>query len=162
MSSRTDLERSIRTLSDDEAVRALTALAEDRGLLPAARDMASEGGELKIEVAAAELEHYAHSDPLAASQGELARRVLAYAVTTSEELAETAGEAVAYARSPMDRFDPVTLSVAALAITFLQTEVTAKRDADGKWSLAIRKRAMRDSSLGRVLTALLSQITGGK
>ncbi|MFE6104687.1 hypothetical protein ACFVQ4_32660 [Streptomyces laurentii] len=162
MSSRTDLEQSIRTLSDDEAVRALTALAEDRGLLAAARDMAPEGGELRVEVAATELEQYASSERPTASNGELARRVLAYAVTASEDLAETVGEAVAYARSPMDRFDPVTLSVAALAITFLQTEVTAKRDTEGKWSLTIRKRAMRDSSLGRVLTALLSQITGGK
>ncbi|MGW3657577.1 hypothetical protein ACWD6R_18650 [Streptomyces sp. NPDC005151] len=162
MLSQDDLEQSIRALSDDEAIRALTALAEERGLLPAAHRFSPEGGRLRAGVDAVELERYLDPGQPELSGGELARRVLEYAVALREDLANTVGEAVAYARSPMDRLDPVTLPVAALAITLLQTEVVVKRDPRGRWSLTIHKRAMRDSSLGRVLTALLSQITSGK
>ncbi|WP_406292902.1 hypothetical protein OG948_00745 [Embleya sp. NBC_00888] len=162
MSSQGDLEQSIRALSDDEAIRALTVLAEERGLLPAAHRLSPDGGGLRAVVDAVELERYLGSGQPESSDGELARRVLEYAVALREDLADTVGEAVAYARSPMDRFDPVTLSIAALAITLLQTEVVVKRDPRGRWSLTIHKRALRDSTLGRVLTALLSQITNGK
>ncbi|GHC57551.1 hypothetical protein [Streptomyces cinnamoneus] len=62
----------------------------------------------------------------------------------------------------MERLDPFMLPVAGLVITLLQTEVVMKRDTRGKWSLTIHKRALRDSALGRVLTALLSQVTSGK
>lgn len=162
MLSQGDLEQHIRALSDDEAVRALTALAEDHGLLPAARGLAPAGGELRAAVEAAELERYLRPGRPGSSDGELARLVLEYAAAQREDLADSVDEAVAYARSPMDRIDPGTLTVAALAITLLQTEVVMKRDPQGKWSLKLHKRAMRDSALGRVLTALLSQITSGK
>ncbi|MER7466588.1 hypothetical protein [Streptomyces sp. NPDC097981] len=157
-----DLEQDIRTLADDEAVRALTVLAEEHGLLPAARQLSAGGDELRAEVAAVELERYVGAEQSELSDGELARRVLEYAAAAREDLADTVGEAVAYARSPMERLDPVTLPVAALVVTLLQTEVVLKRDPRGRWSLTIHKRALRDSSLGRVLTALLSQITSGK
>ncbi|WP_406186041.1 hypothetical protein [Streptomyces sp. NBC_01006] len=157
-----DLEQGIRTLADDEAVRALTALAEEHGLLPAARQLSEGGDELRAEVAAVELERYVGADQPEFSDGELARRLLEYVAALREDLADTVGEAVAYACSPMERLDPVTLPVAALAVTLLQTEVVLKRDPRGRWSLTIHKRALRDSSLGRVLTALLSQITSGK
>ncbi|GLW04381.1 hypothetical protein [Streptomyces lavendulae] len=157
-----DPEQSIRTLADDEAVRALTALAEEHGLLPAARELSEGGDELRAEVAAVELERYVGAGQSELSEGELARRVLEYAAALREDLADTVGEAVAYARSPMERFEPVTLPVAALVIALLQTEVVLKRDPRGRWSLTIHKRALRDSALGRVLTALLSQITSGK
>ncbi|MEW1636972.1 hypothetical protein AB0469_23195 [Streptomyces sp. NPDC093801] len=162
MSNQCDLERDIRSLADDEAVRALTALAEEHGLLPAARQLSEVGDELRAEVAAVELARYVGPDQPEISDGELARRLLEYAAALREDLADTVGEAVAYACSPMERLDPVTLPVAALAVTLLQTEVVLNRDPRGRWSLTIHKRALRDSSLGRVLTALLSQITSGK
>ncbi|WP_405559489.1 hypothetical protein [Streptomyces sp. NBC_01180] len=162
MLSQGELEQSIRGLSDGEAIRALTALTEERGLLPAAHRLSPDGGGLSAVVDAVDLERYLSPAQSDLSDGELARRVLEYGAVLREDLADTVGEAVVYARSPMDRLDPVTLSVAALAITLLQTEVLVKRDPRGRWSLTIHKRAIRDSSLGRVLTALLSQITSGK
>ncbi|MER5928884.1 hypothetical protein [Streptomyces sp. NPDC002054] len=162
MSNHGDLGQHIRALSDEEAVRALTVVAEERGLLPAARQLSSSGAELRDAVDVLDREEYLLPGQPVATEGELARIALEYAAAQHEDLAQTIGEAVEYVQSPMDRIDPATISVAALVVTFLQTEVIMKRDTRGKWTLTIHKRALRDSALGRVLTALLSQITSGK
>ncbi|MFI0743179.1 hypothetical protein ACH4PU_34655 [Streptomyces sp. NPDC021100] len=78
------------------------------------------------------------------------------------DLVETVGGAVEHARSPRERLDPVTLSVTALVVALLRTEVSVKRDPRGGWSLSVHKRALRDSVLGRVLTALPSHLNGDK
>jgi hypothetical protein len=44
------------------------------------------------------------------------------------------GEAVEYARSPADRFDPVLVPVGVLVVTLR-----------GRWSLTVHKRALRDA-----------------
>ncbi|MEY9948081.1 hypothetical protein [Kitasatospora sp. GAS1066B] len=147
-------------LSDKEAIRALVAVVEDRGLLPAAEQL-PQGTELRNAVDAGDLKAYREPGE-AASEGELARAALECVAALHEDLASTVGEAVEYAQSPTDRFDPVTLPVAVLVITLLQTEVIVKRDPRGKWSLTIHKRAARDSAVGKLLTALLSRITGGQ
>jgi hypothetical protein len=165
MPSRDDVELRISELSDEASVRALTALVEERGLLSAARQLPPEQLDVLQAAPRADVEHYVPPGQPTASDGELARAVLAYAASAQMESAGMAGlvdEAVAYAQSPMDRMEPVALSVVALAVTFLQTEVVVKRDPRGRWSFTIHKRAMRDSSLGHVLTALLSRITSGK
>ncbi|MFE4868258.1 hypothetical protein [Streptomyces sp. NPDC056682] len=162
MARRDELEQGIQGLSDEAAVRALMAVAEERGVLTEASELPSGAAELAAGVDAADLEAYLPDRAqLAVSDGELARAVLEYAAR-SDDLAGTVGEAVAYARSPMDRFDLVGFPVTALVIAILQTEVIVKRDRHGKWSLTIHKRALRDSALGKVLTGLLSRITGGE
>ncbi|WP_435642303.1 hypothetical protein ACR9VJ_00785 [Streptomyces sp. H49] len=67
-----------------------------------------------------------------------------------------------YVRSPMERFDPVTVAVGVLAVTLLQTEVVVDRDRRGRWKVTVHKRALKDAALARVLTALLSHLTNGK
>lgn len=162
MSNRRDLQRQIRLLSEEEAVRALAAVVEDRGLLAAARALPSHREDLREAAAAADLAVYGRPESSPTSDGELARLVLEYAAEQNEALAGTVGEAVEYAREPAERFDGAMLGVAVLALTLLQTDVLVKRDPSGRWSFTIRKRALRDSTLGKVLTALLSQLTGGK
>ncbi|GAB2722596.1 hypothetical protein [Kitasatospora kifunensis] len=161
MSSHEDLAQQIRALSDAEAVRALAALVEERGLLADTAQLPG-ADELRDAVATGDREAYLRPGGPVVTDGELARVALEGTATLDDGLAAVVGEAVEYAQGPMDRFDLAAVSVAALVITLLQTEVTAKRDTHGKWSLTIRKQAVRDSALGRLLTALLSQLTGGK
>ncbi|MEK8174452.1 hypothetical protein NKH77_51940 [Streptomyces sp. M19] len=61
-------------------------------------------------------------------EGDVARAALEYAALSGDGVV---GEAVEYVRAPMERFDPVTVSIGVLAVMLLQTEVTVKRDARG-------------------------------
>ncbi|WEH33970.1 hypothetical protein PZB75_11670 [Streptomyces sp. AM 4-1-1] len=162
MPNRDDLEQRIRALSDDEAIRALAELMEERGLLPAADQLPSTEAELAASVTVVDAEAYLRPDQPTPSDGQLARSALEYAAAQREDLVETVSEAVDYARSPADHPESFTLPVAVLVITLLQTEVILKRSSGGRWSLTIHKRALRDSALGRVLTELISRITGGR
>ncbi|MCA1220718.1 hypothetical protein [Streptomyces sp. 8L] len=176
MSQRDELMREIGALSDVEAVRALTVLVEDRGLLSSASELDLSDDELKDALdAAGDALKPAREQPGAAAgppdaagtgpgaadggAGGVARAVLEYAALGGDGVV---AEAVEYARSPMERFDPVSLSVGVLAVTLLQTEVVVKRDARGKWSATVHKRALKDAALVKVLTALLAHLTGGK
>ncbi|MDH6697499.1 hypothetical protein ABZ682_20165 [Streptomyces griseoviridis] len=154
MSQRDEQVREIRALSDVEAVRALTVLVEDRGLLSSATEIAVHEKELRDALKAAGVEPGAGE-----GEGDVARAALEYLALSGDGVV---GEAVEYVRSPMERFDPVSVSVGALAVTLLQTEVVVKRDAQGRWSVTVHKRALKDAALARVLTALLSQLTDGK
>ncbi|MBM7168958.1 hypothetical protein JQK87_11125 [Streptomyces sp. G44] len=162
MQTREQLERDIRELSDEAAVRALAAVVEERGLLPRAHAADWDGEELAETLESEDVAEYVGPDRPEATEGELARATLAYAASQGEDLSRTVGEAVDYARSPMQRFDPVGLSVTVLVVVLLQTEVRVRRDTEGKWSLTIHKRAMKEAALGRVFTALLSRVSGGK
>ncbi|MFF9021190.1 hypothetical protein [Streptomyces eurythermus] len=154
MSQRDELVREIRALSDAEAVRALTVLVEDRGLLSSARETVLPEGELGQALRAAGVE-----PGEGGSEGDVARAALEYAALQGDDVV---GEAVEYVRSPMERFDPVTVTVGVLVVTLLQTEVVVDRDRQGRWKVTVRKRALKDAALARVLTALLSHLTNGK
>lgn len=154
MSQRDEQVREIRSLSDEEALRALTVLVEDRGLLPSAKKIDLHDGELREALKAAGVESGGSE-----GEGDVARAALEYVALSGDSVVD---EAVEYARSPMERFDPVSVSVGVLAVTLLQTEVMVKRDAGGRWSVTVHKRALKDAALARLLTALLSHLTGGK
>ncbi|EFL27528.1 hypothetical protein SSOG_07242 [Streptomyces himastatinicus ATCC 53653] len=154
MSQRDEQVREIRELSDVEAVRALTVLVEDRGLLSSAMKIALADEELGDALKTAGVDSGGGE-----GEGDVARAALEYVALSGDSVV---GEAVEYVRSPMERFDPVSVSVGVLAITLLQTEVVVKRDARGRWSVTVHKRALKDAALARVLTALLSHLTDGK
>ena len=59
-------------------------------------------------------------------------------------------QAITYGIGSGERFDPVTLTVGGLVIAVLQTDIKLKRDPAGHWSFELHKKAMRDSTLGRV------------
>jgi hypothetical protein len=154
MSQRDEQIREIRALSDVEAVRALTLLVEDRGLLSSAMETALHDEELGEALKAAGLEPGGGE-----GEGDVARAALEYVALSGDNVV---GEAMEYVRAPMERFDPVSVSVGVLAVTLLQTEVVVKRDVRGRWSVTVHKRALKDAALVRVLTALLSHLTDGK
>lgn len=155
------LVSQIRVLSDREAIRAITALAEDRGLLDGARQLPSGPDQLQDSAGTDDLAAFAASDHAKTSDGDLARLALEYVAGLSA-LADAVEEAVAYVRAPAERVEPVSVSVAALVIVLLQTEVKFTRNTNGKWSLTVHKKAMRDSTLGKLLAGLTTHFINGK
>ncbi|MFD4633029.1 hypothetical protein ACFVYR_05490 [Streptomyces sp. NPDC058284] len=162
MASRVQLEREIRALPEETAVRALAVVVEERGLLAEAGRCPWGDAELTEAATAGDLAAYLPPGRPEVTEGELARATLEYVASRDEDMARTVGEAVDYARSPMERFEPVALSGTVLVVVLLQTEVAVKRDTRGRWSFTLHKRAMKDAALGRVFTALLTRLTGGK
>ncbi|MGH3814069.1 MAG: hypothetical protein ACRDUV_16725 [Pseudonocardiaceae bacterium] len=57
------------------------------------------------------------------------------------------------------RFEPATLAVGGLALLALQTESRIDRNAAGEWQFRLHKKALRDSTLGRLLEQLLALYT---
>ncbi|ATL31197.1 hypothetical protein KY5_6179 [Streptomyces formicae] len=156
------MTREIGELSDEAAVQALAAVAEELGLLGAARQYDWDEAELSETLDAGYVDAYLSPGQPVASEGELARATLVYVASLGEDMARTVNEAADFARSPGERSLLMTIGVPVLVVVVLQTEVLVKRDTRGKWSLTIHKKAMKDAALGRVFTALLSRIGGGQ
>ena len=96
---------------------------------------------------------YAAPGGQAADPGELARATLVYLAAARPDLVPVIGQAVALAD---DSTREPALFVGALVVLALQTEVKLTRDSQGKWSFTVHKRPMRDSTLGQVITKLIS------
>ena len=54
------------------------------------------------------------------------------------------------------RFEPATLAVGGLVLLVLHTEVKIERNTAGEWQFRLHKKALRDSTLGRLLGQLLA------
>jgi hypothetical protein len=91
---------------------------------------------------------------------DLARATLQHLAATRPDLAPV----ITRAASDPGRHtrDPVTLTVAALVVIALQTEVKLTRTNQGRWSFTLRKYPMRDSGLAQVITKLLGYLSGSK
>ncbi|MGH3826299.1 MAG: hypothetical protein ACRDQX_03870 [Pseudonocardiaceae bacterium] len=57
------------------------------------------------------------------------------------------------------RFEAAMLAVGALVLLALQTEIKVDRNTAGKWQFRPHKKALSDSSLGRLLGQLLAPYT---
>ncbi|MDG6106466.1 hypothetical protein Daura_27100 [Dactylosporangium aurantiacum] len=139
----------VADLTDPEAVRLLTLVADHGTALPDAGQLRQIGSRLR-EAAAVD-EQPGPAAPVTA--GDLARAALEYLAGSPEHR-----QVVARAASiPADgtRFEPATLAVGALVVIALQTEVKFSRDERGRWRLEVHKQAMRDSTLVSLITKLL-------
>ena len=96
----------------------------------------------------------------AAGPGELARAALGHLAATRPELIPVITRA---AELPPDgtRFEPATLAVGALVVLALQTKVKLTRNPQGNWAFTIHKHALRDSTLGQVISKLLAAYRPG-
>jgi len=145
--SSSDLHDTIAALPDPVAVRVLGLFVDYTANLP---DPAEHR---EIEARLREAAQGTPSDGPSTSAGDLSRATLAY-------LAETPTHAEIVSRAitmPADstRFDPAVLGIGAVVLVALQTEVELTRSEEGKWRLKIHKRAMSDSSFGKLVTKLL-------
>ena len=146
------VHKQIAALNDEQAIQVLGLVVEDARLptLDAA-EWHSVRSHLGEAITASHLDLYQPSSDTTYSEGDLARAALIYHAGSSPDATETVQQAIKYASSAGERFDPVTLTVGALVIAVMQTEVKIKRDSQGRWSFEMHKKAMRDSTLGQVI-----------
>jgi len=150
-----DITAAIEALSGDQAARVLALTVDHGAPLPdPARLRALDSG-LRDALAGdgAGLAGYAAPAGQAADPGELARATLVYLAAARPGLVPVIGQAVALAD---DSTREPALFVGALVVLALQTEVKLTRDSQGKWSFTVHKRPVRDSTLGQVITKLIS------
>ena len=150
-----DIAAAIEALSGDQAARVLALTVDHGAPLPdPARLRALDSG-LRDALAGdgAGLAGYAAPAGQAADPGELARATLVYLAAARPDLVPVIGQAVALAD---DSTREPALFVGALVVLALQTEVKLTRDSQGKWSFTVHKRPVRDSTLGQVITKLIS------
>jgi hypothetical protein len=156
----TGITAVIAALGDQEAVRVLAGTADYQDRLPdPAQLRALEAGLREAATSDAGLAGYAEPDATA-DAGDLARAVLLHLAATRPGLVPAITRAISdpgYAER-----DPVTLTVGALVVVALQTEVKLTRNAQGRWTFTVHKHPARDSTLGQVISKLLAYLPGSK
>lgn len=157
------LQSRIAALSDGQAIQVLGLVVEDAQLRIPADDWDSIESHLGDAIKASDLGIYEPPPGISYSDGDLARAALKYYAESSSDATDSVGQAIAYASESGERFDPVTLTVGALVLAVLQTDVKLKRDTQGRWSFELHKKAMRDSTLGQVISTFVGHfINPGK
>ena len=154
-----DITAAIEALSGDQAARVLALTVDHGAPLPdPARLRALDSGLRDALADNGGLAGYAAPGGQAADPGELARATLVYLAAARPDLVPVIGQAVALAD---DSTREPALFVGALVVLALQTEVKLTRDSQGKWSFTVHKRPVRDSTLGQVITKLISAYCPG-
>lgn len=101
-------------------------------------------------------------DIVSPSDGDLARTALIYLAESEPRLTPVLVHGLSLPAEQMtERFDPITLSVGALVLLALQTEVTLEHDEGGRWHFRLHKQPMKESTLGALLGKLIAAATGG-
>ena len=156
----TSITDTIAALTGDEAIRVLADTADHEDRLPDPAELRAL--EIGLRQAAAndtELGDYAEPGATA-DAGDLARATLVHLAATRPDLVPVIIRAIddpGYAVR-----DPVTLTVGALVVLALQTEVKLTRNPQGRWTFSVHKHPMRDSTLGQVISKLLAFLPGSK
>ena len=150
----TEINETIQALSSDQAARALALTVDHAAPLPDPGQLRSLDSGLRTALAEDnELAEYAGPADRAADPGDLAKATLLYLASTRAALVPVISRAVEMAN---DSTREPTLFVGALVVLALQTEVKLARDSGGKWTLTLHKRPLRDSTLGQIITKLIS------
>jgi hypothetical protein len=150
----TEIAATIEALTGDQAARVLALTVDHGSPLPDPAQLRTLDSGLRDALAGdTDLAGYTSPAGQAADPGELARATLLYLAATRSDLVPVITQAVALADDPTR--EPA-LFVGALVVLALQTEVKLTRTTEGKWSFTIHKRALRDSTLGQVITKLIS------
>jgi hypothetical protein len=89
------------------------------------------------------------------TEGDLARATLTHLAASHPELVPIIDHAVRLAEDTT-RFEPAILALGGLVLIALQTEITIDRNTTGQWQFRLHEKAMRDSTLGRLLGKLLA------
>ncbi len=149
------VQERITTLSDEKAVVVLRLVVEHDRLPVPVDDWDSAHDHLDEALTVADLAPYAPDNVHSYSGSDVARAALRYRADSSDDAAALVDQAISYASGPGERFEPVTLALGAIVLAILQTDLKLSRDADGHWSFQLHKKALRDSTLGHVLTAFI-------
>ena len=151
---------AIAALTGEEAIRVLADTADYQDRLPdPAQLRALQAGLRDATIDDAGLADYARPGTTA-DAGDLARATLLHLAATRPDLIPVITRAIEDPGYGVR--DPVTLTVGALVVMALQTEVKLTRNAQGRWTFTVHKHPMRDSTLGQVISKLLAYLSGSK
>jgi hypothetical protein len=153
------LHERIARLDDQQAPLVLQLLVEHDRLYVPADDWDSARNHLKEAIAGSDLGAYVPPPGTAYSNGDLARTALLYYAEAHPDANSTINEAITYIKGPAERFDIATLALGALVLAALQTEIKLERDTQGKWTFRLQKKAVSDSTLGKVITTFIGYLT---
>jgi hypothetical protein len=140
-------------LDDATAQRILSIVA--RGGEGSAREILAHRGELRASLA----EHFGVAPTVApVPPGDLARQALT--VLASHPQTGRAIEAVIDEPAPpaLTYMDPFGITLLVAAIVALQTEVEIRRDGDGRWTFAVKKKG-DDTGVKSLIQKLLSYLS---
>jgi hypothetical protein len=131
---------AVQELTDTEAITALALVLDHDHQLPDPTRLKD------LDTAAGQAATHPGDDPDTlrvdptegpVDAGDLARATLTYLNQTRPDLTPVITQAIQIATTPADagatRFDPLSLTVGALVVLALQTEITLDRDTSGKW-----------------------------
>jgi hypothetical protein len=149
----------ISSLNDEQAIQALKIVVQHDQLPVPTSDWDSAKDHIKEAIESSGLDAHAPPADAPCSDGDLARITLQYWAESGQHSAGVVGGAISYVSEPGERFDPVTLSLGGLVLAILQTDLKLKRDSKGNWTFELHKTPMRDSTLGKVITAFIGRFT---
>jgi hypothetical protein len=156
----TSIIETIAALTDDDAIRVLADTADYQDRLPDPAELRTlETGLRDAATDDPKLAGYAQPGTTV-DAGDLARATLVHLAVTCPDLIPVITRAIedpGYAIR-----EPVSLTVGALVVLALQTEVKLTRNAQGRWTFTVHKHPMRDSTLGQVISKLLAYLPGSK
>ena len=156
----TSITGAIAALTGEEAIRVLADTADYQTRLPdPAQLRALETGLREATTDDTELTDYAQPGATA-DAGDLARATLLHLAATRPDLVPVITRAIDDPGSAVR--EPVSLTVGALVVLALQTEVKLTRNTQGRWTFTVHKHPMRDSTLGQVISKLLAYLPGSK
>jgi hypothetical protein len=154
----TSITGTIAALSGEEAIRVLADTADYQHRLPDPAQLRTlETGLRDATADDTELARYTQPGTTV-DAGDLARATLLHLTATNPDLVPVITRAIddpSYAVR-----DPVTLTVGALVVLALQTEINLTRNAQGRWTFTLHKHPIRDSTLGQVISKLLAYLPG--
>ena len=150
----TKITDTIQALTNDQAARVLALTVDHAAPLPDPAQLRTLDSGLRDALSDdAELADYASPAGQTADSGDLAKTTLLYLAITRPDIVPIIARSVELAD---DSTREPALFVGALVVLALQTEVKLTRDNQGKWSFTVHKRPLRDSTLGQVITKLIS------
>ncbi len=146
---------TIDALTDLQAIRVLALVVDHYAPLPDPTRLRELDTALAHAADDPDLRPYRRPGAPPPSHGDLARAALTHLSATRPELASVIDRAVLLA-DDTTRFEPATLAVGGLVLLALHTEVKVERNTAGEWQFRLHKKALRDSTLGRLLGQLLA------
>lgn len=156
----TSITGTIAALTDEEAIRVLADTADyDKPLPDPAELRGLEAGLREATANDAGLADYAQPGTTT-DAGDLARATLLHLAATRPDLVPVITRAIEDPGSGVR--EPISVTVGALVVVALQTEVKLSRNAQGRWTFSVHKHPMRDSTLGQVISKLLAYLPGSK
>lgn len=148
-----DPEAAIAALDDTRALETLRLVLDRLGILPAADLRATQD---HLQQALPRLSHTSAIPPdLAATPGDLARTCLSHIAATIPGGTDLITRAAAITTPPGQRADPITLTVGALILLAVRTELHLQHKPGTGWTIDLRTKPLSDTTIGKILAQLI-------